>query len=470
MDAPQITPTPQQETDMLTLNLEGDGPKKPKRKWPVITAAIIAAVAVAAVILVFILKNLNNTPDSQKVITIVDVERQAADSMEWSGLAYDGPVGMSTDISFDVNDVALKLIKNQLPDLAFLEELDGMAVNTVFESNNGMARFAIDLKVDEQTEFPIEIILDYKTRCAYIASELFADNYLKFELSSLQESDSDMEMIQFILEAVLNSEMADQYFDAFLELMSARETKTEIVTVNGVSQECTVYSAHISSQDIYELFAGFLEELKESNSAYEDMIDSVMELVEDNLKTDPQTLYWDVYTDSDGKIIGRDVHTDEEKLFSYMIVKDGEDLGATFSVADFAVQGNATVEDGLLDGKFFVSMEQEDYLKITAKDFDLDGMNDGVLNGSIELEPTDALLAELFDTQLSIPVSITIDFEGTADSQTIELSLMEMITLSVDLTDFEPGEITVPEGNEINGEDPDALSRLLGLVDLDVAV
>jgi len=134
------------------------------------------------------------------------------------------------------------------------------------------------------------------------------------------------------------------------------------------------------------------------------------------------------------------------------------------------VQGNATLKDGLMDGTFIVSLEDVDYLKLTADDFDVEGMGKGALNGSLEFEPTDELIELLFGAELSLPISIVMEFETTEDGQNVELSLMEIITLSINMRDFEPREITIPEGNEINGLDTDALSRLLGLMDLDIAV
>jgi len=470
MDVSRITPAPQQETETLTLNLEGGSSPKPAKNWPVIVILIIAVLAFVAIIAVILFRAFGDTSDTKKVITIVDVERQSGSNSGLFGMAYSEPAGKSADISVEINNLALNIIKNQFPDLAFLEKLDGMSVNTVFESGNGMARLALDLKADEQTQLPLEIVMDYNSQCFYVASELFGDNYLKFELSSLQEADNDMELVWLLLEVMMNSELTDRYFNSFLELMTAQETKTEVLTVNGVSQKCNVYTAKIAQKDICELVVDILKDVKERNSAYEKQVDSVIEQIEEAMDDDAQTLIWSVYTDSEGEIIGRDISLDDEKLFYYMITQDGEDLGLIISAVSFAVQGNATLKDGLMDGTFIVSLEDVDYLKLTADDFDVEGMGKGALNGSLEFEPTDELIELLFGAELSLPISIVMEFETTEDGQNVELSLMEIITLSINMRDFEPREITIPEGNEINGLDTDALSRLLGLMDLDIAV
>ena len=470
MDTPNITPTPEQETEALTLNLEGVLPEKNIKKWPVITALIVALLAVITVIAVFVFKGLDQTPDSQKVITIVDVERQAGGGFDLSGFTEDAPVGKTADIRVDINDLALKLIQNQLPDLAFLGQLDGLAVYTTFERNNGMTRIALDLDMGEEASMPVEIILDDETQSVYIASEMFNDHYLKFDISSMEGSEDDWAALKFWLEVLMNSEMTDRYFNNFLELMTSQESKTEILTVNGVSQQCTVYTSQISQEALCGLVIDLLEELKECKSEYAKVMDALIEQIEESLEDETKTLCWSVYTDNSGKIIGREISLDDECLFSYMLTTDKEDIGFKCAVASFVAQGNAVVKDGMLEGTFILSEDEVDYLKVGIEKFDLEAYKKGILNGTVELEPTDELISLLFNTKISLPVSISVDFEGDETKQTVELSLMDMVTLTIDLTNFEPGTISLPEGTEINGEDTDALSRLFGANDLDVAV
>lgn len=470
MDTPNITPTPEQGTEMLTLNLEGVAPKKATPKWPVITALVVALLAVITVVAVFIFKGIDQAADSQKVITIIDVERQAGDAVDFSGISNDAPVGMKAYVRVDINDIAMKLIEKQLPELAFLEELDGLAINTIFERNNGMTRIALDSELGEGSSIPVEIILDDETQSIYIASKLFDDNFLKFDLSSMEESEDDWAALQFWLEVLMNTEITDRYFNSFLELMTAQESGTETVTVNGVSQECLVYTAQISQEDLCALAIKLLEELKERNSEYAEAMDALIEQVEENLEGETATLYWRVYTDDSGKIIGREISLDEESLFSYMLTKDNEDIGFKCTVTSVVAQGNAVVKDGMLAGTFILSEDEVDYLTVSIDKFDLESHKNGILNGTVEFEPTDELISLLFDTKIAIPVSISVEFEGDETKQTVELSLMEMVTLTMDLAEFEPGTISLPEGNEISGDDMDAFFRLFESTDLDVAV
>lgn len=461
MDAQNTTPQPEQE--ILELNLECNPEKKPVKKWPIITAIIIAILAVAAIVAVFIIKALDSKPEEQ-VITIVDVERQAAGHNLANTFDMEAPVGQSAEISFEINKLALNMIQSQYPELEMLGELNGLTIDSAFERNNGMARFVFDIELDEEVMAPVEIILDSKTNCLYIASELFSDNYLKLDMASFEDEEIDTQMLELLVNAFLDSEMMDRYFNSFLELMTAQETKKEIVTVNGVSQECTVYSAEIDMDSAVQLLIDYLEELKQNNSSASDLFDSAIEKIQESLSENENVpvFYWNVYTDEAGKIIGRDIGNEDEKFLNYLVTTDGEDIGVTFSVGALEMSGNAVLQDGLLDGTFIIREDAVDYLKISTDGFDVEGCKNGLLNGIIEIEPTDELMALLFDEKIRIPVSITTYFESTQDEQNVSVSLMEMATISIKLTQYTPDTISLPDGNEIDGEDVDAFSELFG--------
>ncbi len=464
MEAQNITPQPEQEMEMLTLNLEGNSEKKPVKKWPIICAIIIAVLAVATIVIFFVIKGLNKTPEDQ-VVTIVDVERQAADYDCFDLFANEGPVGQSAQISLDINEFALKMIQNQYPELEMLGELNGLSIDTTFETNNGMARFALGLELEEKSIPPVEVIVDSETKSLYVASDLFSGNYLRLDMASVENEEIDTEMLQVLWDAIVNSDMTDRYFNNFLELMTAQETKKEMVTVNGVTQECTVYSAQIDFNAIAQLIVDYFKELKENNGNNSDLFDSAIENIEESLISaeEPWVLCWRVYTDDAGKIIGRDICDEDEKLLYYLVTIDGEDVGVVFTANTLEITGNAELEDGLLDGTFIVSWDDVDYLKVSTDGFDIEGFKNGTPNGSVEIEPTDDFMGLLFDEKISLPVSVTIDFESTESQQNIALSLMEMVTLNIKLSQYTPETISLPEGNEISGEDSDVLSRLLGI-------
>ena len=145
-------------------------------------------------------------------------------------------------------------------------------------------------------------------------------------------------------------------------------------------------------------------------------------------------------------------------------------VNAFFSVFSLKIDGNGILKDGLLDSTFILSEDDIDYLKVSTEAFDIEAAKTGALSGMIELEPLDALIEELLGTSIDIPLSIKAEFEHEEDKQEVVLDLMELITITIELTQFEPGTIKLPEGNEISGDDPDAFQRLFENMEQGTAV
>ena len=454
------------ELQELTLNLEGNTTKKPVRKWVIISAIIAVLLAVALIVTIVLLKNRDKA-DEEKIITIIDVERQSNTSNSLSGVFGNEPFGQNIQIELDINDLALAVLEKQIPDLEILGDLDGLAIDATAEQNNGMIRFSLGVDYDEESIPPFDILIDRKTKCMYISSELFSGNYLKFDLESLIDEEFDIDFGAIMEDSTVDPEIHGRYFDDFLELMIAQETKTETLTANGVSQECTVYCAEIDVEKAAQLLLDYLNEIKGSSAMLDDVISPIIESVEgvlnDNEKSD--TLYWYVYTDASGKIIGRQIAYDDEQILYWLCAVDGEEVGVDFYLSGLKIVGNGVLKDGLLDSTFIISEDDVDYIKISTEDFELEGLNTGKFNGTISIKPTDALLQDLFDIDISLPISLTFDFESKDDTQNVKISIMEIITLKVKTSQFEPETITLPEGNEINGEDTDAFAKLFDVIE-----
>lgn len=462
MDNQTTSVQPEQDTQELTLNLEGKAAKKPRKKWIIISAIIAAVLIVAAIVTVVLIKNNANEPEVP-VITIIDVEKQAQRNTLWDRFLLNEPMGQSVHFDVDINDLALSVIKKQFPDLEMLEQVDGISIDAVVEKNDGMMRLSLCADLPEESLPPIDILIDSNTQGLYVSSEMFSGNYLKFDLASLAESELDINLDDYLVDSSKDSAITEKYFDSFLELMSAQQTQVKTLTASGVSQECTVYSAEINVQELIQLLTGYLGKLKENNGVYSEIIDSIIEEIENGRSEDQKldTLYWSVFTDDSGKIIGREIAYGEEQLFYYLQTVNGEDLGFEFFVHTFKAAGNAVLKDGLMDGTFMISVDGIDYLKISTDDFDTQAYMNGMPNGTIEFKPTDALMAELFGTDIGLPVSISAHFETTESYSNVTISLMEMVNISIGTSQFEPATITLPEGNEIDGSDLDALNKLL---------
>ena len=471
MDEQNVNLNETQDQDMFDLNLSGESTKKTGSKWPIITAIIIVVMALLSVAAFFIIKNLSSK-EEDRVITIVDVERQAGNLDTFDTSIFEQPVGKSAKIEVDINNLVLKMLTSYNQDLEVLGQLDGLTLETEFEANDGMMRFDLELGLAEEGTIPVEIIFDSNTASLYIVSQLFGDNYLKFDMATLMESDIDTDMIGVILDILEGSDMPERYFESFLELFTAQETETKTLNANGVKQECVVYTAQISTKSLLDLSAQFLEEIKNSNDASAEALESVIETIREveNSKETPENITWCVYTDKEGVIIGREIVCDEEQLLYYLLTRDGDDLGFELTVGTLEIDGNGVLKKGLLDSTFIMSEDGTDYLKLSTEAFDIEAAKTGALNGTIEIEPMDALIEELLGSEIDIPLSFTAEFEYKNDKQNVILNLMELATITIELSQFEPGTIELPTGNEISGDDTDAFQKLFENTETSTAV
>ena len=466
MDTQSAVPETENEMHDFTLNLEGIPTKKPVRKWIIIVAIVAALLIIAAVVTAVIILNRDNA-DDEKVITIIDVERQANNSDSLGGMWNNEPFARDISVDLDINDLALAVLEKEIPELEFLNDLDGLSVDTSIAQNNGMIRLSLSFDYDGESVPPIDITVDSETKCMYISSELFSDNYLKFDLVSMLDEELKLDLEEVFGDNAVDPEIHARYFDEFLELMFAQETETKKLTASGVSQECTVYSAKIDIKEAAQLLIDYLSELKTKNSMLNEFAEPIIEAVEKGLEDAEKldSVYWYVYTDDAGKIIGREITYLDEQILYYLYTIDGEDVGFDFNLSGLEISGNGIYEDDLLDATFIVSEEDVDYIKISTEDFDVNGIQTGTLNGSIVVKPTDALMEDYFGVEVPIPVSLSIDFENKDSKQDIEISIMEIITLSISTFGYEPDVIVLPEGNAIDGSDPDALSKLFDIFD-----
>lgn len=459
MDAQNISPQLDQDKDTLTLNLEGTTEKKSLKKWPIITAIIIAIIAVAAVIVSYVI----NKPTQDQVLSIKDVERGAVNFDIFSGLDIEDSFGHSAEMNIKINKFALNMLTSKYPELNVLEGINGMTIDAAYEHNNGLDRLYLCLDSDNAAIAPLEVILNAEEQCLYICSEAFQNRYLKHDYSN-EAQESDVQLAHIIVDTLFNSKMNERYFEHFLDLMNNENIKTESLTSSDVTERCTVYSAEIDIRALAHLLLDYLEEMNQEDEAYCEEIDSLTERIEEALEADeePGILYWAVITNNSGEIIGREISADNEQLLYYLLTTDGEDFGLELSVSTMEITGNAELDKGIIDGSFIVSADGTDYFTVDVEEFDVEAFMDGMANGKLELEPTDAFIKDVFGLEIGMPLSLTMELESSKDDSDIVISIMEMATISIKLKKFEPDTISLPEGEELSTNDPKALFGLLG--------
>ncbi len=464
------------KSDEFSLNLSGEVSQKKKKRWPMLIVAAVLIV-VAAVLLWTPVKKLF-WPD--KPATLQDVERAAftktldklTDECQ-SWLAFDGsePVGKTAHLEFDIDEVALLFIKKQFPDLAFLDALNTVSADMIYENDGDKVRLLLT-PVHDSVDLPEgEAVLDLETQYLYFMIHDLSNKHLKFDLNEF----SDRAMLLTALGQNSESELdkaLKAYVDGFVDLMKVKNVSQETASVGEVQQKCTKYTAEISLTEFLELTVDTLEELTslcESDPEITARILSVEEkLQEVKDHFGDGVVFWTVYSDANGSVIGREIKlSEDDKGFRYLCAKNEDALALEAEVYGFSLTGSASCKDNKLDGSFYLSVNGVRYLEINPKDIDLKDIEKGELQGTLRLTPSKELMELVLGADLGITPSLDIEFNITGQGSRFTLNLMDLAAISVYLKDHEAGSISIPGGTEIDGSAGDALYSWLQSIDMD---
>ena len=195
--------------------------------------------------------------------------------------------------------------------------------------------------------------------------------------------------------------LLNKYFEIIVNNLGEATKESADLTIDGVTQSCTLLKISISETDVVNAAKAVLteaksdEEIKKTIKAvaaefteediYPEFIDAVNEALEEieefnNAKEkseseSEETVYYKAWVDNKGNIIARAIEAEDGKFF-YGSVKDGSDVAVDVyfeedSVKEFQFSGKGTLKTGKLNGDFVLEVEGEEYAKINVKDFDL---------------------------------------------------------------------------------------------------
>lgn len=468
-------------TPQFELNLDGKQSNTKMKKWPLIVGVAILAVLALVVALWKPVIGLFNKADEPK--TIMDYEAEAFKQVQdriingYTSIVdpdAEGAIGTTCHIEFHIEDFALKVIEKQMPELAVLDQINDASLDAAVEHDGEMCR--VNITPDHpKADLPgIELQYDPATECLFVVLAGLSEDYLKFDISELsQELDVSGDMVDTsALPAPEELEkLLSEYFDQLIELMDAGEVTEEKVSVGDVEQTCSVHTAYINAEDFVEstskAIEAFMELCGENAQFSEQVFDMLKELESYRVEeAEELTLTWKLYIDSDDNVIGRQIVLNDEAVIDYLIVTENEDVAVSAVFGPVEFSGTGTMKDNKLSGKFILLVDDEKYLEIKPEDVYIGSCENGELSGSVSVELTDKLAEELFGSDLGLPLSFDFDFHISSDESSFDINYMDMVSLKVQLTSYVPEPIVLPEGEEINGSDPDAFYRWLGGMDI----
>lgn len=429
---------------------------------------------------------------------------------------------VNTTVSVQLGTSLLSAIR-MLSDMDFdwINNIDFNISNTV---NQGSAASYIELALSDKPLISADIVYDTAKSALYLAIPILSEKYLTIDFDEATDADigalTDIvntmdysDIINMLPEKEQIKELMLKYFGIVMDNITDVTEAEGSVSAYDITQECTVYEIALTQRQIADIITDILNAVSEDETVkeliykyvnyvnemasmtgvsdttlsaddiYNEFVTETKDAVTDineeitlrGQEADSVLLEWTTYVSSKSEIIGcKFLYTDDigsSQLFiasaetdtnigqEIYFVSDGEEL--------FSLGGNLTNDKKVLSGTYDLSIKGETIAFVDLADIDVKKFESGLLDGSVSISPSKALLEELtssLDESLSFAKSILstaslkIDIEqNEKDHAKITLSIIstmeEYLSIVIDTEICDPKTITVPTDTTDDAEE-----------------
>lgn len=499
VSAPEAQPAAAEENLVLT-NPEAPAPKKKLSKGAIIAICLAAVAVVGILIAVFFgesIVNLFRSPEDQ----MIKLEKEQVKTLSNMFRADKSRQPMKTDAALEyhvlINEDFLTgfssgITGGEMPamDLSFLSDIlmrvdasmSGDQVSAILGFGLGNTNvLTVNMLMDAATGELWWQIPELSETYVYLGQEDLAAEGGAVIISPAISSPAQ----SLLLELLASEEAAtliDRYGNIILNGIDEVERSTKTIEVDGISQKLTLLTAKITEEDVYSIAIDILETAKtdkelealmdslgeainaqyadneyyEEVDLHQEMLSSIdedlAELEELKANADsPNYILLTDYVDGD-EIVGRKLSSSTgETLVYYVTVRKGDNFAFEADLAQqISITGSGTEEDDVYDGDFEVRADGQRLMKLEVSNFYAD---DEKVSGKLTLKPSAAVYTQMgMDTETAIMMqamlglAVELDAEGEDAfiSLGIELSGMNMISITGQTAEANPVNLIVP--------------------------
>lgn len=493
---------------------------KPVKSGKKAIKIIIAAVVALAVLLTafnvsalqgFFIKTFGSDADYFKYVEKKAFDGYTDDVSEKYGTSIENTKtqgATEAQVKLNVSEDAISLAESYLKANAGTEfELDWLNtitfnMDTVIKDN--MEQVGASFKIDGQSVFDMDVILDMGENEMMVALLTLSDKYLKTSLDASSYDESSEIYSEFIrlysnpeFRKVLPSEkeldkLLDKYIKIVIDNLDDVTKETQTLKIGDIEQKVTVLEFQLSEETAARIAQQVLETAKEDESLIEYIlkisdfleqedliedaddvydefntwIDDALESLEDADIGDETILTLTDYVNSKHEIIGRKIEAEDEEVLYYATLRKGKNFATEIEIPDMKIKGTGTDKNNVLNGEFTVKVDKEQLCSIIITDFDTKKAENGYLNGNIRIIPSEAMLETMgLDSTNAAVVSIAdpeleFNFVSSKNMSSIDINFNNNSKLffgftvtsnSIDVTD-----IDMPSADKIvDSEDAD---------------
>ena len=374
--------------------------------------------------------------------------------------------GSNAKITLNVEDTGRALLGAMTGGIDF-SWLQSISLDTNTSLQQGLEALTAAVLLNDSKLCDLNIYMDFAKMAEYIQIPDISEGYLvaPMESSDVNISDDSMKLYFNLLSDLSSvlpdkdtlSTLLERYGQLVISNMEDGASTDETVSVEGISEDCTVYEGQLSEastvkmlediaktakddKEIKSLFDSWTESGVATDDQYQEFQTAVDDLLSDSADEgadDSTLIYSRIWVNNEDKVVGREIGTvdgaETTPVFTWKAPSaDGSSallLEVQADGSSLTLTGSGTSSEGLLTGDYIFAMDGTETMDIHVADLETKPEKTGYYNGkftltfpSVDTESTDS---EDTTTNplagFAVEVNLTSDI--TTETSQIDLTL-----------------------------------------------
>lgn len=412
---------------------------------------------------------------------------------------FSSDIGSNLDVTLRVGDTVLDILEQQFPsqsgqtmDFSWLSEIN---LNLDADRIGMMQQMNLDIALADQQILTLCILQNLSDQSMWLGLPQLSSDFLMLNMQDFSymipasQSMEDMEQILQVLpeEEIFNG-LLNRYIDIILSHFKDVQKETETLEVDGLQQVCTVLSVQLYEEDALDIVVQILETAKEDPDIKQ-IVDGYSDYLNDKMRQQYESFGWEwededhyaefisqiedmlddladqyedldtenyiaikTYVDDADAVVGRHfqfVGEETEEIWFYML-SDGNvcNVEAVFTPVDMKITGSSVIKGNMQEQEYILFLQGTKYITLTVEELDLNELQQGNISCTIRLDPTAALLEEMFgDAAMSFAdVVLELKLDSSQSEFALNLLTNESLILGIEINaaSSAPEEIEIP--------------------------
>ena len=365
--------------------------------------------------------------------------------------------GSNAKITLNVEDTGRALLGAMTGGMDF-SWLQSISLDTNTSLQQGLEALTAAVLLNDSKLCDLNIYMDFAKMAEYIQIPDISEGYLvaPMESSDVNISDDSMKLYFNLLSDLSSvlpdkdtlSTLLERYGQLVISNMEDGASTDETVSVEGISEDCTVYEGQLSEastvkmlediaktakddKEIKSLFDSWTEAGIATDDQYQEFQTAVDDLISDSADEgadDSTLIYSRICVNNEDKVVGREIGTvdgaETTPVFTWKAPSaDGSSallLEVQADGSSLTLTGSGTSSEGLLTGDYIFAMDGTETMDIHVADLETKPEKTGYYNGKFTLTfpAVDAGSTDSEDTTTNPLAGLAVEVNLTSDIKT----------------------------------------------------